>query len=193
MTCTRTLEDLLAGVRRRDRQALAELYQRCAPSLLGMLLRSLGDRNAAEAIVTDMFTDLWQGAGKADTIPGSAAAQLMMVARSTAVRRLRSERSSGAAESGEAIDIWRSPPWLPPPEAIASLARRRGVLDRIMKELPPRQRQTLDLAVFKGYTEAEIATKLGEPLGRVRSEVRAGMRFLRHRLRAVLGIWSVSI
>ena len=66
-------------------------------------------------------------------------------------------------------------------------------MNRVMKEMPQRQRETLDLTVFKGYTETEIAQKLGEPLGRVKSELRAGMRFLRHRLRAVLGTWAATI
>jgi hypothetical protein len=53
MAYTRTLEELLAGVRRGDRQALTELHGRFAPSLMGMLLRSLGDRSAAEAVIAE--------------------------------------------------------------------------------------------------------------------------------------------
>ena len=193
MPSTSTLEDLLVRVRCRDKKALTELYERCAPGLLGMLLQTLDDRSAAEDVMTEVFSSLWKGAGGADAINGSAAAQLIIVARATAIRRLRAERGSTKITLRESEHAWKFPPWLPQPEEIDSLSRRRDVITRVLKQLPERQRQTLDLAVFKGYTEPEIAEKLGEPLGRVKSELRAGMRFLRHRLRAVLGIWSATI
>jgi RNA polymerase sigma-70 factor (ECF subfamily) len=193
MAYTRTLEELLAGMQQRDRQALAELYGRFAPSLMGMLLRSLGDRSAAEAVIAEVFIDLWKRTRHTDGIDGSVAAQLVMVARAAAIRRLRAGRGFAPSEISESADLRRFLPWLPEPGAIASLAGRREVMSRVMKELPQRQRETLDLAVFKGYTETEIARKLGEPLGRVKSELRAGMRFLRHRLRVVLGTWSATI
>ena len=193
MVYTRTLEELLAGMRRRERQALAELHGRFAPSLMGMLLRSLGDRSAAEAVVTEVLMDLWKRARHTEGIGGSVAAQLVMTARAAAIRRLRAGRGVVPSETSESGNLWRFLPWLPEPEAIASLARRREVMNRVMKEMPQRQRETLDLTVFKGYTETEIAQKLGEPLGRVKSELRAGMRFLRHRLRAVLGTWAATI
>ena len=85
------------------------------------------------------------------------------------------------------------PVWLPRQEEIALLEERWELLRKVFSQLPKAQRGALELAVFEGYTETEISEKLGEPLGRVKSELRASMRFLRHRLRAVLGIWAANI
>jgi len=83
--------------------------------------------------------------------------------------------------------------WLPRPEVVARLEERRELLKKVPNQLPKPQREALELAVLGGFTEEEIAVKLGEPLGRVRSGVRAGMRFLRHRLRAISGTWAANI
>ena len=82
---------------------------------------------------------------------------------------------------------------LPQPDEIAALEERRELLKKVMKQLPAAQREALDLAVFDGYTEVEIAEKLGETLGRTKTALRAALRFLRHRLRAVLGTWAANI
>jgi RNA polymerase sigma-70 factor, ECF subfamily len=161
MAYTRTLEELLAGVRRGDRQALTELHGRFAPSLMGMLLRSLGDRSAAEAVIAEVFFDLWKRARHTDGIGGSVAAQLVMVARAAAIRRLRAERGLVPSETSESADPGRFLPWLPEPDAMASLARCRELTSRVMKELPQRQRETLGLACSKATRKRKLPRSLG--------------------------------
>ena len=115
------------------------------------------------------------------------------ISRNAAIERRRAERQLPA--------LARRPPRasqylfsrLPRPEEIARLEERRELLKKVVNQLPQPQRYALELAVFEGYTEAEIAEKLGEPLGRVQAALRAGMRFLRHRLRAVMGTWAANI
>jgi RNA polymerase sigma-70 factor, ECF subfamily len=188
-----TPEQLLDSIHERDVEALGELYSRLAPGLLGMVLRILGERSAAEAVVDEVFLQLWSEARRPESTPGSIAARLVMMARTAAVRRLRLQRRLTTAPPGGPDHLRGSLSWLPQPEEVARLDQCGELLKKLVKQLPPAQRRTLDLAVFEGYTETEIAEKLGEPLGRVKSELRAGMRFLRHRLRAILGTWSANI
>jgi RNA polymerase sigma-70 factor (ECF subfamily) len=185
-------EALLARVAEHDSGALGELYTRLAPGLLGMTLRILPDRSAATGVIEKTFVRLWQEAGRFPREGTSAAAWLTFTARRFAVEARRARQKLPAlpgAHAGPVVEYT----WLPGPEEVARIEERRGLLGKVLNQLPKAQRGVLELAVLEGYTEEEIATKLGEPLGRVQSGLRAGMRFLCHRLRAVLGTWSANI
>ena len=186
-----TTEGLLARVAERDASALGELYDNLAPNLMGLALRILGDRHQAEEILDETFLRLWDEAAVAGHEQSSVAAWMMVIARNAAVERLRKQRAPGLRLHADRLRI--APAWLPRPQEVAALDERRELLRKIVKQLPEAQREALDRAVFEGYTEIELAEKRGEPLGRVKTELRAGMRFLRHRLRAVLGMWSTNI
>lgn len=187
-----TAEELLARVAERDTGALGELYDALAPGVLGMLWRILGDRGAAEAALEEAFVELWNQAPAWSRERVSGAAGLMLMARRAAVEELRGGRVL-ASPPGPQSPPPVSTAWLPRSEEIASLDERRELLKKMIKQLPESQRRLLDLSAFEGYTETELALKLGEPLGRVQTELRAAMRFLRHRVRAVLGTWSTNI
>ena len=83
--------------------------------------------------------------------------------------------------------------WMPRPEDIALVDARMGLLHKALGQMPEPQRNALDLAVFGGYTEAEIAERLGEPMGKVKAALRAAFTFVRHRQHAVLGTWTADI
>ena len=83
--------------------------------------------------------------------------------------------------------------WMPRAEDITLVDDRMGLLQRAFNQIPKPQRYALELAVFGGYTEAEIAEQLGEPLGKVNAGLRAAFSFLRHRQHAVLGTWTADI
>ena len=70
---------------------------------------------------------------------------------------------------------------------------RLDLLHRVLSELPKPQRRALELAVFGGLTEEEVAQELGEPLGKVKTAMRAAITFLRHRRRAVMGTWAANL
>jgi DNA-directed RNA polymerase specialized sigma24 family protein len=82
---------------------------------------------------------------------------------------------------------------MPRAEDIALVDARMGLLQRAFNQMPKPQRYALELAVFGGYTEAEIAGQLDEPLGKVNAGLRAAFSFLRHRQHAVLGTWTADI
>lgn len=83
--------------------------------------------------------------------------------------------------------------WLPQPKGIALIDGRMALLHKAINQLPKPQRDALDLAVFAGMSESEIAAALGEPLGKVRSSLRAAVTFVKHRRRAVCGTWAANI
>jgi RNA polymerase sigma-70 factor (ECF subfamily) len=83
--------------------------------------------------------------------------------------------------------------WLPRPKEITLIDDRLVLLHKAINQLPQPQRQALELAVFGGLGESEIATAMGEPLGKVRTSLRAAVTFVKHRRRAVCGTWAANI
>jgi len=83
--------------------------------------------------------------------------------------------------------------WMPRAQDIALVDVRMGLLQKAFNQMPKPQRHALELAVFGGYTESEIAEQLGEPMGKVNAGLRAAFSFLRHRQHAVLGTWTADI
>lgn len=83
--------------------------------------------------------------------------------------------------------------WLPQPQAISFLDERLTLLHKVIAQLPDSQREALDLAVFAGLNESEIAVETGEPLGKVQRSLRAAITFVKHRRRAVCGTWAANI
>ncbi len=218
-----TREDLLARIAERDLGALGDLYDQIAPRLLGIALRVLDRRDAAEEVVQETFLKAWNIASTLHQERRSVAAWLVVMTRHAAVTRLRAGRpqaGSGQAESPALREASRaksavkkhhaskphaaqsfasfflesSPDaWTPRPEEIAHLDQRLDLLQRVVSELPKPQRRALELAVFGGLTEEEIARELGEPLGKVKTAMRAAITFLRHRRRAVMGTWAANL
>jgi RNA polymerase sigma-70 factor (ECF subfamily) len=104
------------------------------------------------------------------------------------------ERRSTKYDSETLLFLAASPQlWVPRPDDIALVDARLGLLQRAFNQMPKPQRWALELVVFDGYTESEIAARLGEPLGKVNAVLRAAFTFLRHRQRAVLGTWTADI
>lgn len=188
-----TAEELLARVAERNERALAMLYDRFAPELLALALRILSDRRAAEEVVQRVFMRLWNEPGHSTRDQASVKAWLVIMARTAAVDRLRARKGLTPLPLSNPDPLRNIPSWIPRAQEIALLEGRRELLKKVFNQLPAHQRRALELAVFDGYTETEAAQELGEPLGKVKTELRAAMRFLRHRLHAVLGTWAANI
>ena len=192
-------EELLTPLERHDAAAFGELYDRFAPRVLGLLMQILPSRAEAEDILREVFHRL---AGEAHTLAhdgASVAAWLILTAREAAVRRrhqrdgeLDAAQAPGSSFPG-GLTTGAPPHWLPRPEAIRLIDERAAIFHKVVNQLPKPQREALDLAVFNGCSEAEIASKLGEPLGRARSGLRAAVNFVRHRRHAILGTWAANI
>jgi RNA polymerase sigma-70 factor (ECF subfamily) len=180
---------LMDAIAARDAEALSALYDRHAPGVMGVCLRILRDRAEAEEVAGDVFIEIWNRAERFDPTRGHPVAYLLSLARSRAIDRLRSrvrrERIFSAPDAVEA----RSDA---DPFQDSSIAQMRGHLEHALADLLPGQRQALELAYFDGMSHTEVAERLGEPLGTVKTRIRQGLLRLRERLAAVYGEGAVS-
>lgn len=166
-----------------DERALASLYDRHAPALLGFVLRIVREHADAEAVLMATFLQAWRSAAGFDDSRGSVLAWLAIIARSRALdvarstkrRELREQATAdevdpiGAAEEAAPVD----------PLAGVEQQERRQAIDAALATLPTSQRQVIELAFFEGLTHVEIAERLTEPLGTVKTRIRQGMLRLR--------------
>ncbi len=184
-------DDLLNRIADRDPEALGELYDQTAPQLLGMLMRILGDRTVAEEILEHTFVRLWNDARQFVRSDASPVAVLFFTARTRAIEKARAVKDLPPlphADASRTIAVW-----CPRNRRISLIDERQELLRKVVNQLPKPQREALELAVFEGLTEAEIAARRGGPSAREVAGLLAAMRFLRHRLAAVLGTWTADI
>lgn len=164
-----------------DGEALAGLYDRHASLVLGLLTRMLADRGAAEEILQETFFQVWQQARRFRAEIGRPRAWILMIARSRALDRLRSQGARARREDA----VYRADPTSAAEPvgtaALESHERRRSVRSAL-ETLPPEQRQALELAFFEGLTHTQIAERLATPLGTVKSRILLGMGKLRQSL-----------
>jgi RNA polymerase sigma-70 factor (ECF subfamily) len=188
---------LLADAAAGNCAAFTRLYDRFAPHVLGVIERILEDTKASEQALEYVFVRLWREAPQLVRARASVAAWLVLTARAHAVDQLRRRGSAdppGPASRHAAIgSLDESLTWVPDAQAIGRLEERRALLRKVLGQLPRPQRESLERVVFAGRAETELAADLGEPLARVKTELRAAARFLRHRRRAVVGSWTVDI
>lgn len=176
---------LLERVAGKDSQALADLYDRYAAVALALAGRILGDRSEAEDVLQVVFTRVWQEAGRYDATKGSPTAWLLSWIRNGAIDRLRRREALQRA----ALQSADHAPAGPHDGAHGhdASAEERERLAKAVAALPADQRQVIEMAYFEGLSQTQIAQRLGEPLGTVKTRVRLGMNKLRQALPALSG------
>jgi RNA polymerase sigma-70 factor (ECF subfamily) len=186
MTDTVPLPALLPAVARGDIASFEALFDRYSGTLYALLLRILGNPEDAQEVLQETFVKVWTSAKMFDAVRGSEAAWLISIARSRGIDKLRSRRIRVDRENdaGREISIQSSfvEKTTGAEEAIRS--EERTAVRGALAELPEAQRVALELAYFEGLSQSEIAERLGEPLGTVKTRMQLGMKKLRERLRA---------
>jgi RNA polymerase sigma-70 factor (ECF subfamily) len=173
-------ESLFRRVAARDAQALRTLYDRCVGVALGLALRIVRNRSEAEDVVQEAFLEAWKRAQTFDPGRGSATAFVLSIVRSRALDRVRSRSSADKAMSSLGREA--SAP-VPLPIEAAEQRQDRDRIQAALATLPPEQRQVLELAYFEGLTQREIADRLSDPLGTVKTRARLALE----KLAALLG------
>ena len=180
--------DLVGRAASGDDRAMAGLYDRYGQVLYAVAYRIVGQRADAEEVVLDAFAQAWRDAGRFDTSRGSVAGWLTTIARSRALdlvrARSRRERITATAaaerpETSPGMGGWRLDP-----SSGVDMAERRRQVQLALEALSPPQRRAIELAYFEGLSQSEIAERLQEPLGTIKTRVRLGMQKLRESLRS---------
>ena len=168
-------EALVRAIATGDTRALAALYDRHAPLMLGLARRIVGGKPEAEDIVHDVFVEAWRRAADYDAQRGTVKAWLLLRTRS---RAIDFRKSAGVARTVPAGDgAWLST--LMSPEGDGSEAPDRSRVRRVLVALNDEQREVLLLGYFEGLSSSEIATRVGIPIGTVKSRVAAALSALR--------------
>jgi RNA polymerase sigma factor (sigma-70 family) len=172
-------EALVALAARSEQSALAELYDRFGRPAYGLALRILRDESLAEDAVQEAFLTLWRTAARFVPERGKASTWILTLVHRRAVDLVRREerRRADALEqapeqvSRNAVDE----------EAWLRLQRER--VQDALRKLPDQQREAIELAYYGGFTQSELAERLGQPLGTIKSRMFMGLA----RLRELLG------
>ena len=176
-------ETLLRLIRSKDEWALSSLYERYSRLLYSIALRITGDAESAEEITQDVFQAVWLRAAQFRPSVGSVQAWLGGIVRHRAIDEVRS-RWHRARQSELSLDSM--------PDLHAAMERGwehvsilREDMHGALARLPAKQRQALELAFYSGLTSHEIAARLGESVGTVKSRLRLGLE----KLRGVASTW----
>lgn len=173
---------VVAALQARDERALAQLYDRYGGAVYGLALRVTGDVGAAEEISLDTFWQLWQHVDRFDGTQGSLQNWIFTIARSRAIDRVRARvarKRTTAEDPTDVTDVGR-------PEDTAELGERRRLVRDAMEGLSAEQRTALALAYYEGLSHSQIAERLQEPLGTVKTRIRQAMITLRRTLGPLL-------
>lgn len=162
-------------------EAFAELFDRHAPVVLGLLERMLGAGGEADEVLQEVFLQVWRQAARYRPHLKSARSWMLMLARSRALDRLRSSGSRARREERVHRESGARAA-APVGSARLEVAERSRDVAAALEQLPADQRQAVELAFFEGLTHREIAARLGAPLGTVKSRVLLGLKKLRQLL-----------
>ena len=177
--------NLIQKVANQDRDAFSQLYDRFSSLVFALAMRMLRVRSDAEDLLQEVFVQIWRQAQSYSVQRGSPEAWIVNIARSRAIDKIRSIRrmeksfvltdDPARAESSENV------------ESSAAESEARMAMNSALANLPETQRKVLELAYFDGLTQTEIANRLAEPLGTIKTRMRSGIQ----RLRDMLGTQAV--
>ena len=178
---SRTAVHLIRKVADQDREAFSQLYDRFSSLVYSLAMRMLRVRSDAEDLLQEVFVQVWRQAENYSEQRGSPEAWIINMARSRAIDKLRSIRrtdksfvlTGNPAETESADNV----------ESSVADSEVRMTVNSALSILPENQRRILELAYFDGLTQTEIADRLAEPLGTVKTRMRSGIQ----RLRDILG------
>jgi RNA polymerase sigma-70 factor (ECF subfamily) len=176
---------LIQQVANQDRDAFGQLYDRFSTLVFTIAMRMLKARSDAEDLLQEVFVQVWRQAQSYKAERGSPEAWIVNIARSRAIDKIRSIRrmeksfvltdDPARAESSDNV------------ESSVAESEARMAMSSALANLPETQRRVLELAYFDGLTQTEIANRLAEPLGTVKTRMRSGIQ----RLRDMLGTQAV--
>lgn len=176
---------LLDRVVKGDQQAFSQLYDHSSTLLFTLAVRILGNHEEAAELLQDVYLEVWRKVSRYDVGRGTPVAWLVTLTKSRAIDRLRARaargyRATNSLEDGTAAQVADLGP--SPLETQADQELRIAVAAAVAG-LPQAQQQAIQLAYYEGLSHTEIATRLNQPLGTVKTRIKLGMSKLRDGLR----------
>lgn len=167
--------ELFHGLKAKDAAAIGKLYDRYGALMYTLALKILGNSQEAEDLIQEVFTKLWEKCNY-DPQRGSLQSFLLILVRSRAIDKLRSQKSAQ-----QRLENWHRETCLDVPNEPQVDETTERVRDAL-NQLPEKQRQALEMAYYKGLSQSEIAKQLNVPLGTVKSWFRLGFGKMRQML-----------
>jgi RNA polymerase sigma-70 factor, ECF subfamily len=162
-----------------DQRALHALYERTHRLVFTLIVRITSDRQTAEELTLDVFHDVWRRASSYEAAGGSVVGWIMNQARSRAIDRLRFEHRKKRVNPHPDDPITAGTSG---PQEIYDVREQGRLLRKALEVLTPDERQAIETAFFSELTYGEVATRLNQPLGTVKTRVRSGLGKLRRAL-----------
>jgi len=176
--------DLAERLKRREPQAMADLYDRYGRLAYSVILRIVRDSEMAEDLVQETFIRIWSRAQAFDSKKGALGPWLLAVARNRAIDYLRSVDGRMARSSYELVEM-ENPALFANLESQVIASDQASRIREALSKLNASQRNVIELAYFDGLSETEMAEKLGQPLGTIKTWVRTALKNLRDQLGVV--------
>ena len=177
-------EQLITLIAHGERDALEVFYNRYSSSVFSLARYMLREHSLAEEVTQDVFLNLWLKASSFNPERGTPKAWFMSVAHHRIIDKIKSRKravQSTNQVSHEILDLQPSSQPSTEEEAHRNLAREEIIA--ALASIPQEQREVIMLAYFEGYSQSEIASKLDQPLGTVKTRVRLAMQKLRESLK----------
>jgi RNA polymerase sigma-70 factor (ECF subfamily) len=172
---------LIERLKRRDPQALAELYDRYGRAAYSLVLRVVRDQAIAEDVVQETFLRVWNRVHSIDSEKGAIGPWLLAVARNRAIDYLRSSAGRDRNTAVELDETDHAPLYREMEAGILASDQLRRV-KAAMEKLAPNHRTVVELAYFEGLSQLEMSVKMGQPLGTIKTWVRTALQSLRDAL-----------
>lgn len=180
-------QKLVMAMARLDERAAAQLYDKYSAAMFALAVRIVGEGADAEDVVLDAFTQAWNSASRYEADRGSVLGWLTTMTRTRALdlvrgrgRRTKAVDTASRSMGGDPVAVAGS---APSAVDLVELSERADAVSSAMSVLSGQQRVAIELAFFEGLTHSEVAERLGEPLGTIKTRIRLGMQKLRDVLR----------
>jgi RNA polymerase sigma-70 factor (ECF subfamily) len=172
---------LVQSIAAGDQLALHALYEMAHRPVFTLVMRLTANRETAEELTVDVFHDVWRRASRYDAANGTVLGWIMNQARSRAIDRLRFESRKKRSHGG---DVQPEAEPAADPRDVLELREQSESLRAALMALTPDERQAIETTFFAGFTHAEAAARLNQPLGTVKTRIRSGLHKLRQMLAA---------
>jgi RNA polymerase sigma-70 factor (ECF subfamily) len=169
---------LIAALQRRDAQAMADLYDRYGRVVYSVILRIVRNAAVAEELTQESFLRAWNRAAEFQTERGRLAPWLLTIARNRAIDYLRSTAGQQQINTFELAASERVSLFVGTEDRLLNEEQARRIR-AAFTQLTENQRRVLELAYFEGMSQSEMAKKLGQPLGTIKTWVRTALLTLR--------------